>query len=403
MHLEVMRWPSPYRCAFGITDDPDHCTTERVRVIYDFCEQHGVYPTRGTWVLNPRRTCGIVNQDEPDEGVTLEDPEYLELCRSLIERGFEIGLHGVSAGDNTREDVIEGIARFRELLGVEPRIIFFHSHNAEHLYWGSSFTKSRVRRALVRLLVPHKPEEYEGHNPESEYFCGDVSFEAFSYTRLFRTTCVNTLKKNPSMPYHMYDKPMVRHWFSSTAEDLDACATITPKSIDRLAREDGMMLMYAHMGEKFVTEDGSVHPIAARGLELIGSRKDCWKAGVSTLLDRCLAMKNLIVTHQRDGVVICNPSKFDLDRVQIRSGVDRLYLSTGEELEKNADGVFVIDSINAQQSITLYSSAHHATIGDPAGISKLEIVRMQGEEVKRLILLRRLKQLRKWLSRSTHG
>ncbi|MEX0876950.1 MAG: hypothetical protein WD114_05785, partial [Phycisphaerales bacterium] len=370
----------------------------RVRTIYDFCERHGVYPTRGTWVLNPRRTSGLVNRDEPDEGVTLEDPAYLELCKSLKERGFEIGLHGVSPGDNTREDVIEGLNRFEVLLGCRPRTIFFHSHNAEHLYWGSSFTNSRLRRMLVRVMVPHKPERYEGHDPESPYFCGDVSFETFKYTRLFRTTCLNTIRKNPSKPYHLYDKPFVRHWFSTTAEDLDACASVTPGALERVARQDGLMLMYAHMGEKFVTDEGTVHPIAARAIELVGGRDDCWKTGVTALLDRCLAHKNLIVSRQRDATVIANPSDIDMRGVQVHTSAPRVFTAPARELVRNEHGAFVIDSLPARSTVALYESDHHAQIADPKGISKLEVMRMQYEEVKRLLILRRLKQLRKKLT-----
>lgn len=394
MRFRISRWPSPYRCAFGITDDPDASTLHTARTIYDFCETHGVYPTRGTWVLNPRRTCGLVNREEPDQGVTLEDPAYAAWCRSLIERGFEVGLHGVSSGDNTREDVAEGLEAFREKLGVDPRIIFFHSHNAEHLYWGLSFTSNRLQRWLVRMLVPHKSERYEGHDPASPYFCGDISFETFRYTRMFRTICVNTLAKNPSMPYHLYDKPYVRHWFSTTAEDLDACRRITPAALDKLARRDGMMLMYAHMGEKFVTEAGEIHPDAARAIERVGARADCWKTGASDLLDRCLAHKNLIVTRGRDGIVISNPTNVDMPAVQVWSAGGGLHLPCGTELERNEHGAFVIPMLAAGAAVAIYPSAHHAQIGDPAGISRLELMRMKGEEVKRLLILRRLKQLR---------
>lgn len=399
MRVRVSRWPSPFKSAFSITDDPDHTTSQRVRTIYDFCEQHGVYPTRGTWVLNPRRTCGMINQDEPDEGVTLEDPEYLELCRSLQSRGFEIGLHGVSSGDNKREDVAEGIEKFQELLGAPPRTIFFHSHNAEHLYWGASFTDSKLRRMMIKVLVPHKAETYEGHLPGSDYFCGDLSFNTFSYTRLFRTMKLNTLRTSPEMPFHIYDKPFVRHWFSTTAEDLDACALINDHSLAKVAHQDGLMLIYAHMGEKFVLEDGSIHPTAARAIECVGRDKSCWKTGTSNILDRCLAHKNLIISSQRDGVVISNPSKVHLQGVQVFADTNTLITHEGQELEKNEHGAFVIENLPPRSTVSLFRTPHHAQIDDPKGISRLGVPRMQFEEIKRLLFLRRLKQLRKKLGR----
>ncbi len=390
MKVRVLRWPAPYRFAFGVTDDTDRSTTPRVRAIYEHCIDRGILPTRTTWVHPPRRTCGVVGKEAPDQSVTLADDDYRELCLELHRRGIEMSLHGVSSGDNTREDVIEGFDRFREIFGRDPSLIAFHSHNADNAYWGTSFVRSRIAKAAIALLVPHKPEQYLGSVKGSDYYCSDVLFERVRYIRMFRTIGLNVLRVNPSMPYHAPHTPEVRFWFSTTAEDLHACRRVTPARLDRLARQDGLFLLYAHMAEKFVDERGEVHPEAARALGLIGERKDCWKAGGTAILDRCLAVKNLIVQPRRTGVVIANPTSVALNDLQIRSTAPRLLLPAGAALDTVRPGVFRLPMLDAGAAVCLYRTERHAAVDDPAGISRAEIFRMQCEEVIRLIYLRRL-------------
>ena len=48
-----------------------------------------------------------------------------------------IGLHCVSAGNSRREEILDGLARFRELIGHDPAINAFHQTNIENVYAGA--------------------------------------------------------------------------------------------------------------------------------------------------------------------------------------------------------------------------------------------------------------------------
>ncbi len=390
MKARVLRWPAPYRFAFGVTDDTDRSTTDSVRCVYEYCLARGIFPTRTTWVTPPRRTCGIIGKEEADQAVTLADDEYRALCLELQAAGIEMALHGVSSGDNLREEVRDGYNTFRRIFGRDPSLIAFHSHNADNAYWGTSFVRSRIAKAIIALLVPDKTEKYFGADKDSEYYSSDILFERVRYIRMFRTIRLNVLRVNPSMPYHADHTPDVRFWFSTTAEDLHACRRVTPARLDRLAREDGLFLLYAHMAEKFVDEQGTIRPEAARVFDLIGSREDCWKAGGTAILDRCLAIKNLIVEPRRKGLVIANPTSVNLNDLQIRSDAGRLLLASGEQLETVRPGVFRLPMLEGGSARSLYTTERDAAIGDPTGMPRSELLRMQFEEIIRLVYLRHI-------------
>lgn len=390
MRLRILRWPYPYKFAFGITDDPDQSTIDRVRRIYEFCESLGIYPTRGTWVFPPSRRCGQLQQGLPDYGVSLENDEYRQWCLDYQARGGEIALHGVSSGDNTREDVAHGLERFETIFGSKPKTTFFHKHNAENMYWGESFSNSRLQRLLVRLLIPTKREIFLGHDPSSEYFCGDLMRECVHYTRLFRTRDLDVLSKNPNMPFHLPQTPMVRFWFSASAQDLKLCRKITKESLSRVSKNDGLILMYAHLAEKFVSDSGEIDPIARRAFECIGSSDSCWKAAVSEILDRCYVNKNLIVTRCRLGMVLSNPTGISIDNVQIESDSKELYLASGVRIDRRENGLFVLPKLGAESSLTLFATKELAGINDPACMPSRELLAMKFEELKRLLFFRKL-------------
>lgn len=388
MRVRVGRWPYPYRFAFGITDDTDQSNAARVRAVYDFCLSLGIRPTHCAWVYHPEQSCGIVHDQMPEAGAVLQDPEYAAVCRELIARGAEIGSHGVSSGNNTRESVREGLREHGEIVGSPPRVICFHKHNAENLYWGEEFSSSSIIRWLVRRLVPTSHERYEGHKQSSAYFCGDLMRARFDYTRLFRTVSLNVLSKNPSMPFHLDDKPYVKYWFSCVAQDLRACRRVSARSLDKLAKEDGLFLLYAHMAEKFVDDDARIHPEVQRAFSLISSREDCWKDQVSSILDRLLAIKNLIVTPRRSGCVVSNPTHVVLRDVQLRCGREKIVAQGGQVLRPDVNGVFVLPEIPAYSAVSLFKSEEALAAGDPRGISGIEVLRMKLEEVRRLLLFR---------------
>jgi hypothetical protein len=343
----------------------------------------GIYPTRTVWIHKPYRNCGIKNQWIPDVGITLEDEEYKHYCLELNDRGIEFALHSVSSGNNTREEVIGGFQVFKEIFGYYPRLYLCHSINAEHPYWGENQYKSAFARSLVRSLTGYGKEEYSGHDPQSPYYWSDFCKETVHYIRLYRTRKLNVLRYNPMMPYHQYDKPDVRFWFSASAHDVKLCKRITSQSLDQVAGEDGAIIHYAHLAQFVMPDDSSrVKPPVKKAFQIISARSDCWCAGVSRILDRCLAIKNILVNVRKHGIVLTNPTAINVEKFQIQAGYQSLYLPSGEALHPDEEQRFLVGTLAPYSCTTLFFSKEAAFVGDPVGNSPLEQIRMMIETAK---------------------
>ena len=140
--LRVAPFPAGKDFALTFVDDTDLSTRANTEPVYDFLWQHGVLGTKTVWVARRKRTSAYRRDlerevDLPDSsGATLEDPDYLEFVRKLADRGYEIALHGVAAGNSYREEIVQGLETFRALIGAYPRINIFHERNIENLYAG---------------------------------------------------------------------------------------------------------------------------------------------------------------------------------------------------------------------------------------------------------------------------
>ncbi|MEM7248228.1 MAG: hypothetical protein AAF533_23035 [Acidobacteriota bacterium] len=396
MSLQVLRWPYPRAFAFGITDDTDLSTLDSVRTFYEFCLARGIRPTKTVWVRPPRRASGSRVAVEPVPGITLADPEYRRYCQELSRRGVELCLHDVSAGNNLREEILDGFREFEEVFGYLPRLHVCHGKNAEHPYWGPSQYDSRLAKTLVRWLVDQ--QEYSGEVPSSPHYWSDFCRATIRYLRLYRTMDFDVLAKVPAMPYHLPGKPDVRLWFStSAARRLDR---LTDATLDRLARRDGAFLWYAYSANLVTHDRREVLPAVAEALERLAARDDCWLATSGEILDRCLAIKNLVVTRRRHGWVIANASDQPLPSLQLRCPAPVLHLASGSELSPDAEGRFVLDHLAPGAAVALYESRGAAGSGDLGGISRLGLLRMMVEEL-RFLAWKRWKTVRGARRRTT--
>ena len=193
--LKVLRWPWPYRFAFSITDDTDGATALTTEILYAKLNAAGVKSTKSVWCIHPSEPCGTAPPNAPCEGSSLEDPVYVEALRRVHEAGHELGLHGVSAGNNTRDAVGRGFDAFERLFGSRPRVYTCHSRNIENPYWGKDLTRLWPMNRIIGLNVR---DRFEGHLPTSRYFWLDICQERVDYLRCFRTMRLNTLLKHPA-------------------------------------------------------------------------------------------------------------------------------------------------------------------------------------------------------------
>lgn len=273
-----VNWPNGCAFAFSIIDDTDHATVKNVKPIYDLLASLNMRTTKTVWVFPTSDGAHYAG------GQTLENEEYSRFILDLQSRGFEIALHGVRGESSTRDIIVNGFERFREVLGRNPAIHVNHAFNQDNLYWGLS-RLSRIRRALH--LYRGNPGNGEGASPRSQYFWGDLSQSCIRYVRGDVFDDINTLKSDPCMPYHDPTRPCVRAWFSaSNGGRIEQFGRLLQEdNQERLAREHGLCIVYTHFGTPgFVNRTGKVSEDVGHALTLL-SKRNGWFATVSEILD----------------------------------------------------------------------------------------------------------------------
>ena len=289
--------------------------------------------------------------------------EYLEYVKSLQNKGFEIALHTVSAGDDLRERTIEGYEKFKSLFGKYPKINIMHSNNLENIYWGKKVVNNGVLKKIIGLLSKKSNLPYSGEIPESEYFWGDILKANTKYVRLWGTTDINTLKFNPSMPYHDPKKPFVNYWFSfSDGYNVEIFnKLISDENIKKLKEERGTSIVYTHFSSNFMqkSNDGVFHlnEIFKDRMEKLAGDKQGWFVPASEILDRLLLIKKVNVFQIDNGIIIVNSNSETVYGITLlKNTQDCLYDSNGEIYEPNEEGEIILNEIKSNNALTLYKS-----------------------------------------------
>jgi hypothetical protein len=273
----MSRFPNNKKFAFTILDDTDLSTVENVSPVYRLLDELDMRTTKSVWPLASVR-------HGRQGGASLQDPDYLKFILNLRNQGFEISLHNVRNHDSTREMVEQGLEEFRSLTGRYPRVQTNHSTNRDNIYWGAA--RFNWLRLLYRAGTALKEgQNFEGHDPNTDFFWGDLCRERVDYVRNFVFSEINLDRVNPTMPYHDLARPFVNHWFSSCrgGNANSFCETLCEANQDRLEAEGGVCIMYVHFACGFATR-GAVDTRVEALLRRLAAR-DGWFVPVSTLLD----------------------------------------------------------------------------------------------------------------------
>lgn len=279
-------FPADTRFAFTIIDDTDVATRENAEPFYDLLYDLGMRATKTVWPLACPEGSKNFSLSE-----TLEDPDYLVFVEKLIRRGFEVTWHGATMESSRTERTVLALERFHELFGEYPSIHVNHALNQENLYWGPKRVDSPSLRWLLTRSSSMPPNFYSGEKEDSKFGWGSHAERHIRYARNLTFSDINTLKKNPSMPYHDPQRPLIRRWFSASDADnvVEFNALLSEKNQDRLERESGACIVATHIGKGFAS-GGKVHSETRRLLERL-ARKNAWFPTVTGLLDR-LAQRN---------------------------------------------------------------------------------------------------------------
>ncbi|TMQ52223.1 MAG: hypothetical protein E6K73_03440 [Candidatus Eisenbacteria bacterium] len=304
--------PHPYQAGFCITDDTDAATLESVKIVYDFLSAVGLRTSKTVWAFGPSEPCGIPALPESiQRGITCEDRRYLYSCQTLRERGFEICLHGASAGNNRRARTIAALEFLERHFGPAGTYVC-HAKNAENLYWHEKVAPRGPAQWLLGLGSRYR---CSGEDPASPYFWGDVCLEKVQHIRLFRTRNVNTLAENPSMPYHDPEKPWVRSWFSATKRSFKDCTT--PEALEQLRGEHGLCVLYQYMHRHAYLERGTVTAGLREGAERLMAAGDIWVDTTSAVMARLRAMQGIFMARRKNLLWVGNANEFEVGGVQL--------------------------------------------------------------------------------------
>jgi hypothetical protein len=152
------------------------------------------------------------------------------------------------------------------------------------LYWGGNLFTLPPLQWAGRVAIRH---EFSGHESDSPYFWGDVAKQRITYVRRYTFPDINLLEVNPAFPYRLPEKPYVNYWFPTANGDRikEFDALLSPENIERLVREGGVCLVYAHLGAGSFNDDaGGVDPrFEARLKDLV--KHDGWFVPASEILD----------------------------------------------------------------------------------------------------------------------
>lgn len=355
-------YPNGKDFAFTVTDDPDGTRTENVKPIYELLTSLGLRTTIAVWVDDPVRLDGIPDvPGEIDQGDSCQNADYLKFVQSLQQKGFEISLHTASAGNDTRETTIHGYEKFKSYFGAYPKINIMHSKNLENVYWGKKVVDNAFMRFLIEISSKKAKFPFSGEIPGDPYFWGDILKAKTKYVRLWGSSDINTLKYNPSMPYHDPEKPYVNYWFSfSDGYDVEIFTElISDKNIARLKDERGSCIVYTHFSANFTEKDVNgyyqLNKSFKSQMEKLSQDKQGWFVPASVILDRLLLMKNVNIFSFNNGIVVINSNIENVDGVTLLSEPGSHFFDiNGRRFEADNQGEVIIGDMNENEALSLF-------------------------------------------------
>jgi hypothetical protein len=273
--MSAVVFPEEKKFAFSLLSGIKNVPAATLRPVYRLLEELGLRCTQ------------VVSSFAAPQGAgcSLDDSEFREFIVELNERGFEIGWAGACAESSERARTIEGLERFREVIGRYPRVYVNHALRRENLYWGNDRIDQPLLKAVLHRAAPTPSGYFQGHLESSAFWWGDVCQQRLDYVLNLTFDDVNLTRINPSMPYHDPSRPSVRYWFSASdaADCSDFNQLLRPDRQQKLERDGGYCIVATDLSRGFV-RNHEVERLARKRFEALAARPG-WFVPVSTLLD----------------------------------------------------------------------------------------------------------------------
>lgn len=389
----ISPYPEGRNFAFTVTDDPDGARVDKIKPVYELLDRLGFKTTIAAWVYKPEDLAGMPDPEEQRSSETFEDADYLAFLEEQRSRGFEIALHTVTAGNDTRDITVKGYEKFKDVLGQYPKINIMHSKNLENIYWGKNVFKNSITRFLVGL---YDKTLFSGEYRDSPYFWGDICKDKTKYVRLWGTSDINTLKFNPSMPYSDSTKPYVNAWFSFsdgyTAKYFKKL--LSAKNIEKLVKERGSCIVYTHFAASFckknITGEYEIDTDIKKSLINLSKQKEGWFVTAGELLDRFSEIKNLQLRKNNKELILTNLGCYSLEGVTIMTKPFMQYSdSLKARLCANEEGEILIGHINSGESKIIKMQENFRVRQVPMHPGFLERNRLVWQRIKILLFSHR--------------
>ncbi len=364
--IQILPFPDGKDFAVSFIDDTDLSTRENTEPVYEFLYNHNIRGTKTVWVTRQKRTSSFRREDEKSvdsesgTGSTLEDKDYLQFIYELERKGYEIALHGIAAGNSYRNEIIEGIERFKTIFGAYPKINVFHERNIENLYAGSHKLDFWPFKILEKLK---DRSDYLGHVDGSPYFWGDIA-KNIKYMRLpfHNIEAVNTLKVNPNMPFHDSKRHYVNYWFSSSdgADCERFVRLLRDDNIRKLEKERGACLIYTHFAKGFAKKVNNSYQLDEGFRKVItnlANNSNAWFPTASELLDRLLAIKMVTVEQSGQTVSVVNGGGDDIVNLVLKvSPGFELTDERGKIHHASEEGKISIDCLKGHSTLIMHAN-----------------------------------------------
>jgi hypothetical protein len=280
-------FPGGARFAFSVFDDADDATVANSAPVYRLLAKHGILTTKSVWVYPPRGR---------SHGESLSDAAYRDWVVQLKAQGFEIALHNVGDGAFSRQEILDGLEIFRDVVGAYPRSHANHVSNPDCIYWWDRRFEWPFRPIyrLAHRLIRGPIKRHPGDDPASANFWGDACKEHIRYIRNLTFNHIDTLARDPRMPYRVRSKDAFSNlWFSSSdGQKIEEMRDLlSAANVDELERRGGACIVYTHFASGFVDDAGTVDPVFEQRIAYLAA-KGGWFVPVSTLLDHLAATRS---------------------------------------------------------------------------------------------------------------
>lgn len=339
--------PYPFKAGFCITDDTDAASFDEIKTIYEFLKSLRLVTTKTVWPFKPIEPCGIPPTPVSTlRGVTFENKAYLDYCMDLSHNGFEICLHGASAGNNTRDRTLRAIAFMKEYFGYVDTFIC-HAKNAENIYWEEKVIPYGI---LQKVLRPISRYTCYGEQERSKYFWGDLCYTNIKQIRLFRTRGMDTQKINPSMPYFDVSKPFVKSWFSATKRSFSDCTS--NESLTSLKQGNGLTILYQYLHRYVCLDSMTIDEKFREGAYRLANDDYIWIDTVRNIMQRLRLIQGIFIVYRGNMLYVINTNDQRVDNLQIEMGGRKISANYGENI-RSERSVVIISSIDKRNFVKI--------------------------------------------------